>query len=62
MKVKTTRVKFKWVAPSLSDPTFHYRSSADTNVQDAWRRHGWVPPSSLRQTFTFFESAKPTNT
>lgn len=29
----------------LTDPQFVYRNSAQTNVQDTWRRFGWVPPA-----------------
>lgn len=43
---KTTQVE-KLRAPLL-DPSFKYTSSAATDVQATWRKHGWVPPSETR--------------
>lgn len=35
--------------PSLMNPDYVYHPvSAGVNVQNTWRRYGWVPPSELK--------------
>ena len=29
----------------LLDSNFQYKNSSSTNVQETWKRFGWVPPS-----------------
>lgn len=43
---KITQVE-KLKAPLL-DPSFKYINSSATDVQVTWRKHGWVPPSEMR--------------
>ena len=33
----------------ITNPAFVYRPAANTNVQDIWRKHGWVPPSEVEK-------------
>ena len=39
----------KPVRPSLSDPNFKYTPSNATNVQDTWRKFGWIPMSEKQK-------------
>ena len=32
-------------AAGLMNPNFQYKNSSNTNVQDTWKKFGWVPPS-----------------
>lgn len=37
------------VRPSLMDPNYKYRRVQDgVDVQQVWRRFGWVPPSEVK--------------
>jgi len=33
----------------LMNPDFKYRNSANTNVQETWKRFGWNPPSEIKE-------------
>jgi hypothetical protein len=37
----------------LTEPERPYRDASKTNVQDTWRKYGWIPPSELRQLKDF---------
>jgi len=39
----------KPVRPSLLDPSFVYIPANLTNIQDTWKRFGWIPPSEKRK-------------
>ena len=35
-------------AAGLMNPAFQYRNASNTNVQDTWKKFGWVPPSEIK--------------
>lgn len=37
------------VQPKITDPEFVWTPPVNTNVQDTWKRHGWVPPSEQKK-------------
>ena len=43
--------KPKMAIPSqrVTDPDFKYIPQAQTNVQETWKRFGWVPPSEQKK-------------
>jgi hypothetical protein len=38
----------KIVVANLLDPSFKYTPSTKTNVQNTWRKYGWIPPTELK--------------
>ncbi len=46
-KPKKSR-SMKIVVANLLDPSFKYTPSTKTNVQNTWRKHGWIPPTELK--------------
>ena len=40
-----------FITPMLDKTREYARRSHVDNVQDIWRRHGWVPPTEARKDF-----------
>lgn len=47
--VSTQKREPKVPAFLLTDPEFVWVPSGKTDVQRTWRKHGWVPPSELKE-------------
>ena len=41
----------EFAIPVLDKTRQYLRRSHVENVQDIWRKHGWVPPTELRKDF-----------
>jgi len=39
----------KQTKQGLMNPAFQYRSAANTNVSETWKRFGWVPPTEIKE-------------
>ncbi len=49
--VEKEKKLMEFAMPVLDKTREYLRRSHADNVQDIWRRHGWVPPTEVRKDF-----------